>query len=70
LSIASPFSTGQHRFYCGIDLHARHLAVCIVDQAGTIAYQRQLAADPQVLLQALAPFRPDVVVAVDCLFAW
>jgi transposase len=62
--------TGQHRFYCGIDLHARLLAVCIVDQAGALVYQRQLPADPQALLQALAPFRPDVAVAVECLFAW
>ena len=23
--------TKQHRFYCGIDLHARLLAICIVD---------------------------------------
>ena len=25
------FYTKQHRFYCGIDLHARLLAICIVD---------------------------------------
>ena len=24
------------QFYCGNDLHARLLAVCIVDQAGTL----------------------------------
>jgi transposase len=64
------FYTGQHRFYCGIDLHARLLAVCVLDQAGAIVYQRQLPADPRALLEALAPFRPDVVVAVECLFAW
>jgi predicted NBD/HSP70 family sugar kinase len=48
------FYTQQHRFYCGIDLHARLLAVCIVDQTGAIVYQKQLPADPQVLLEALA----------------
>jgi transposase len=62
--------TGQHRFYCGIDLHARLLAVCVLDQAGAVVYRRQLPAEPQALLDALAPFRPDVVVAVECLFAW
>jgi hypothetical protein len=61
--------TGHHRFYCGIDLHARLLAVCILDHAGAIVYQRQLPADSQALLQALAPCRPDVAVAVECLFA-
>jgi transposase len=60
----------QHQFYCGIDLHARLLAVCIVDHAGNIVLQTQLPADKQMLLGLLAPFRPDVVVAVECLFAW
>jgi transposase len=64
------FYLQQHRFYCGIDLHARLLAVCIVDQNGAIVYQKQLPANGQLLLEALAPFRPDVVVAVECLFAW
>jgi transposase len=64
------FYTQQHRFYCGIDLHARLLAVCIVDQAGAVVLQTQLPADPRLLLDTLAPYRPDVVVAVECLFAW
>ena len=64
------FYTKQHRFYCGIDLHARVLAVCIIDQAGNIVLQTQLPADKQRLLDILAPYRPDVVVAVECLFAW
>jgi transposase len=64
------FYNQQHRFYCGIDLHARLLAVCILDQAGAIVLQTQLPAEKQLLLDALAPFRPDVVVAVECLFAW
>jgi transposase len=64
------FYTKQHQFYCGIDLHARLLAICIVDQAGSIVLQTQIPADKQLLLQTLAPYRPDVVVAVECLFAW
>ena len=38
------FYSQQHRFYCGIDLHARLLAVCIDDQAGAIVLQTQLPA--------------------------
>ena len=64
------FYTKQHRFYCGIDLHARLLAICIVDPAGAIVLQTQIPADKQLLLQTLAPYRPDVVIAVECLFAW
>ena len=64
------FYTKPHQFYCGIDLHARLLAVCIVDQTGAIVLQKQLPAEKRMLLDVLAPYRPDVVVAVECLFAW
>jgi transposase len=64
------FYTGQHQFYCGIDLHARLLAVCVLDRAGTVVCQTTLPADKNLLLDTLAPFRPDVVVCVECLFAW
>jgi hypothetical protein len=30
----------------------------------------QIPADKQLLLDTLAPYRADVVVAVECLFAW
>ena len=30
------FYNRVHRFYCGVDLHARSLAVCILDQAGAV----------------------------------
>ncbi len=40
------FYNQQHRFYCGIDLHARTLAVCILDPAGGVVFEDNLAADP------------------------
>src|SRR3954454_5729063 len=64
------FYTRQHQFYCGIDLHARLLAVCVLDQAGKVVCQTTIAADKQILLDTLAPFRKDVVVCVESLFAW
>jgi len=39
------FYTKQHQFYAGIDLHARLLAVCILDQAGHIVCQTKIPAD-------------------------
>ena len=53
------FYTKQHQFYCGIDLHARLLAICIVDQAGAVVCRTQIPADKTTLLQTLAPFRVD-----------
>jgi hypothetical protein len=64
------FYNQQHRFYCGIDLHARTLAVCILDAAGAIAFRGNVAASPKAVLDALAPFREGVAVACECMFAW
>ncbi len=64
------FYQGQHRFYCGIDLHARSMYLCILDQAGAIVLHQNLDARPDAFLQAVAPFRDGLVVAAECMFAW
>ncbi|HVK16304.1 MAG TPA: hypothetical protein VM533_05100 [Fimbriiglobus sp.] len=40
--------TGQHRFYAGVDLHARTIYTHVLDQAGTTVFEKDLAADPAV----------------------
>lgn len=44
------FYTQQHRYYCGIDLHARSMYMCILDPAGTIVVHKNLAASPEAFL--------------------
>ena len=61
---------GQHASYCGIDLHARSLHVCILDAKGQVVLDKNIAANPTAFLQAIAPFRADVVVGCECMFAW
>src|SRR5262247_1992547 len=64
------FYTNQHPFYCGIDLHARTMYVCILSQDGEIVLHRNMPAGPDALLKAIAPYRDDIVIAVECLFTW
>jgi transposase len=64
------FYTTQHKFYCGIDLHARTMYLCVLNQEGEVLLHRNMKAGPDPLLQALAPYREDVVVCVECLFTW
>src|SRR6516164_5674980 len=64
------FYTTEHRFYCGVDLHARTLAVCILDAQGQVAFQGQLPARPDDFLRAIAPYREGLAVACECMFAW
>jgi transposase len=64
------FSTTQHPFYCGIDLHARTMDMCILDQAGEIRLHRNMPATPEALLKAIAPYREQIVLAAACMFTW
>src|SRR5437660_829122 len=64
------FYNGQHPFYCGIDLHARSLHLCSLDQAGQVVFDRNLPCRPEAFLRAVAPFRDGLVVGVECMFAW
>jgi transposase len=64
------FYNTQHPFYCGIDLHARAMYVCILNQAGETLLHRNMQTTPEAFLKVIAPYRPDIVVAVACLFTW
>ena len=64
------FYSGKHEHYCGIDLHARSLYVCVVDGEGRVLLHRNLPASPQALLAALLPFREGLVVAAECMHCW
>jgi transposase len=64
------FYTRQHRFYCGVDLHARTLSVHLLDPDGRTVLATTLPADPKAFLQAVAPYRDGLAVACECMFAW
>jgi hypothetical protein len=64
------FYSQPHRFYCGIDLHARTMYVVILDDAGNKVFDRNLPAQPASFLTAVAPFRDGLVVGVECMFSW
>ena len=63
-------STKQHKFSCGIDLHARTMYGCILSQDGEVVLHRHMPASPDALLKAIAPYRDDIVLAVACIFTW
>ena len=64
------FYTQQHKHYCGIDLHARAMYVCILDQNGTKLVHKNLPTTPEAFLRVIAPYKEDVVVGVECMFTW
>jgi transposase len=64
------FYTKQHTFSCGIDLHARTMSLCILNQEGEILVHRNMPAGPDPFLKAIALSREDLVVCVECIFTW
>src|SRR5262245_29693232 len=64
------FYTKQHQFYCGIDMHARTMYLCILNQDGEIVLHRNMKAAPEPFLKAIAPYREDLVVCVEDIFTW
>jgi len=72
------FYATRHQFTCGIDLHARTMYVWILNRDGQMVYHANLPATVETLIETLTPYRDasesggrgDVVVAVECMFAW
>ena len=64
------YYTGQHQHYCGVDLHARTMFLCVLDSRGYPLLERNIKCDAALFLKAVAPFREGLVVAVECMFAW
>jgi len=62
--------TKQHPYYCGIDLHARTMYVCILDGDGNKVYHKNMPCRPASFLRAIEPFREGLVVGVECIFCW
>ena len=64
------FYDGQHRFYCGVDLHTKRMYLCILDRDGNKLLHRNMRAKPDEFLNAIKPFRDDLVVGAECMYTW
>jgi transposase len=64
------FYTPTHKHYCGVDLHACSMYVCVLDREGAVLVSRNIPAAPEPLLELIAPYREDLAVAAECMFTW
>jgi transposase len=64
------FYEQHHQFYCGVDLHASWMYLCVQDDHGTVLLHKKLPTCPEALQAAVAPYRQDLAVAVECMFSW
>jgi hypothetical protein len=47
--------TKPHQLYGGIDLHARTMYLCVLNQEGEVLLHRHMKAAPEPFLKAVAP---------------
>jgi len=64
------FYNSTHRHYCGVDLHARSLYVCILNQQGETLLHKEIPASPDALHRLIQPYLDDLVVGVECMHCW
>ena len=66
------FYNQQHEFYCGIDLHANSMHVCVVDRAGKKCLHRNFDTKKiRRFLTALQPFEEqDLIIGCESTFNW
>ncbi len=64
------FYKQQHKYYCGIDLHARKMYVCILDGKGKTKVHKNINTDPELFFELIFPYLEDIVVGVECVFCW
>jgi hypothetical protein len=64
------FYNRQHKYYCGVDLHAGKMDVCILDCKGKVVVHLNIKTDPERYFELVFPFIEDVVVSVECVFCW
>ena len=64
------FYTQQRQYYCDIDLHARKMYVCILDQKAKTKVHENIKTDPETFFELVFAFIEDVIVGAECVLCW
>lgn len=64
------FAHVDTQYYCGIDLHAKSMYVCLQNKKGEVLLHRNLKNDFPLLLQTLKPYRQSLAIGVESTYNW
>jgi hypothetical protein len=64
------FYTKQHKFYCGADLHADAMYVCILDATGEVEVHKNIPTRLKAFLRLITPYRSGLEAGCECMFTW
>ncbi len=61
----------QHEFYCGVDLHAKEMYACVIDQAGEKRLHKNFQTrEPEKFFSQLESYGSKIVVGCESTFNW
>jgi transposase len=58
------------QYYCGVDLHADVIYICVMTKAGRVIMHHELPTDFPRLLQHLKPYLSSIAVCAESTFNW
>ena len=59
------------QFYCGVDLHARSMYICVIDgNKKILVHQNVRNRDTELFLKQVKPYKHDIVVSAESTYAW
>ena len=64
------FYKNQHQFYIGIDLHARTMYICVINNSGETVFHKDMECSRDNLELVTNTFGKDIVLGVECIFTW
>jgi len=64
------FYKGIHKWYCGVDLHARTMYLCVLDSEGNKVLHRNMRNDAAYFLKLVEPYREDLAICCESTFNW
>jgi transposase len=60
----------KKKYYCGVDLHADVMYVCVLDKNGATQFHHELPTDFRRLLKHLKPYMSSIAVCAESTFNW
>ena len=64
------FYKNHHQFYIGIDLHARTMYICVINNLGETVFHKNMECSTDNLELVTNTFGNDIVIGVECIFTW
>ena len=64
------YAVVNKKYYCGVDLGARTMYVCILSKAGTVKIHHEIPTDFPRFLKEIEPYKKNIAVCAESTFNW